>query len=158
MWASCCKKGGENGTCNSQGQERGWQSIKQSIVCDSKNLGMKIMEDTGKERLIHEDIWIHTREVDTILGTIGLQWWTSILAAIWVIRMQAMRNMGNFSFLGKCKSQQKFLKPITKLSWIFWLFICVGEWSIKYSYMFFLLSTVVRFLRKINKRHFWIIS
>ena len=45
----------------------------QSIVCDSKNLGMKIMEDTGKARLIHEDIWIHTRETDTILGTIGLQ-------------------------------------------------------------------------------------
>ena len=53
--------------------KRGWQSIRQSIVCDSKNLGMKIMEDTGKARLIHEDIWIHTRETDTILGTIGLQ-------------------------------------------------------------------------------------
>lgn len=30
--------------------------MKQSIICDSKNLGMKIMEDTGKERLIHEGI------------------------------------------------------------------------------------------------------
>lgn len=56
MWASCCKKDGENGTCNSQRQERGWPSIKQAIICDSKNLGMKIMEDTGKERLIHEGI------------------------------------------------------------------------------------------------------
>ena len=42
--------------CNSQRQERAWPSIKQTIICDSKNLGMKITEDTGKERLIHEGI------------------------------------------------------------------------------------------------------